>query len=157
MKLLFKQRLFSWLDSYDIYDENENTVFYVKGKLSWGHCLQIYDTFDHHIGTIKEEVLTFLPKFNMYVQDEYIGRIYKEFSFFKPVFHIECNDWTIQGDWLEWDYQIIDANENLVATISKDVFHLTDTYILDIVNPQDALYVLMVVLSIDAEKCSRHD
>lgn len=91
MKLLFKQRLFSWFDSYDIYDENGNTVFYVKGKLSWGHCLQIYDTSNHHIGTIKEEIFTFLPKFNMYVHDEYIGRIYKEFSFFKPIYHIECN------------------------------------------------------------------
>ena len=36
MKLLFKQRIFSWLDSYDIYDENENTVYTIKGQLSWG-------------------------------------------------------------------------------------------------------------------------
>ena len=27
MKLLFKQRLFSWFDSYDIYDEAGETVF----------------------------------------------------------------------------------------------------------------------------------
>ena len=39
MKLLFKQRLFSWLDSYDIYDENEQTVYVVKGQLAIGHCL----------------------------------------------------------------------------------------------------------------------
>ena len=37
MKLLFKQRLFSWFDSYDIYDEAGNTVYVVKGQLSWGH------------------------------------------------------------------------------------------------------------------------
>ena len=29
MKLLFRQRAFSWFDSYDIYDENENTVYVV--------------------------------------------------------------------------------------------------------------------------------
>ncbi len=45
MKLLFKQRLFSWFDSYDIYDEAGETVFTVKGRLSWGHCLEIYDRF----------------------------------------------------------------------------------------------------------------
>ena len=33
MKLLFRQRAFSWFDSYDIYDENENTVYVVKGCL----------------------------------------------------------------------------------------------------------------------------
>ena len=29
-----------------------------------------------------------------------------------------------------------------------------DTYVIDVVNPQDALTALMVVLAIDAEKCS---
>ena len=43
MKMLFKQRMFSWFDSYDIYDEYGNTLFVVKGQLSWGHCLRIFD------------------------------------------------------------------------------------------------------------------
>mgnify|MGYP000323241797 CR=1 FL=1 len=50
MKLLFKQRMFSWFDSYDIYDENENTVYVVKGQLSWGHCLKIFDTEENELG-----------------------------------------------------------------------------------------------------------
>ena len=36
MKLLFKQRYFSWFDSYDIYDEAGSAVYVVKGQLSWG-------------------------------------------------------------------------------------------------------------------------
>ena len=52
MKLLFKQRAFTWFDSYDIYDENENTVYVVKGQLSWGHCLKIFDASEEHeLGT----------------------------------------------------------------------------------------------------------
>ena len=55
MKLLFRQRAFSWFDSYDIYDENENTVYVVKGQLSWGHCLKIYDPEEQQeLGTVKE-------------------------------------------------------------------------------------------------------
>ncbi len=30
MKLLFRQRIFSWLDSYDIFDENGETVIQSK-------------------------------------------------------------------------------------------------------------------------------
>ena len=30
MRLLFRQRLFSWFDSYDIYDEAGNTVYTVE-------------------------------------------------------------------------------------------------------------------------------
>mgnify|MGYP003238671317 FL=1 len=29
MRLLFRQRFFSWFDSYDIYNENEETVYTV--------------------------------------------------------------------------------------------------------------------------------
>ncbi|MFR7591913.1 MAG: LURP-one-related/scramblase family protein [Longibaculum sp.] len=157
MKLLFKQRLFSWFDSYDIYNEDEQPLYTVKGQLSWGHCLNIYDQTNQHVGTVKEEVFTFLPKFNMYIHDQYIGRIYKEFSFFKPVFHLDCNDWKVSGDWLEWDYQIITSQGLVIATISKEVLHFTDTYVLDIVDKNHALYVLMIVLAIDAEKCSRNN
>lgn len=45
MKLLFKQRIFSWLDSYDIYDEKGETVYTVKGQLSFGHKLFIYNKY----------------------------------------------------------------------------------------------------------------
>ena len=80
MKLLFKQRFFSWLDSYDIYNEAGQTVYTVKGQLSWGHCLKIYDAQGREIGTVKERILTFLPKFEMYLGDRYVGCISKECS-----------------------------------------------------------------------------
>ena len=73
MKLLFRQRIFSWLDSYDIFDENGETVYTVKGQLSFGHKLFIYDRYNEHVGTIKEEILTFLPRFSLYEKDQYIG------------------------------------------------------------------------------------
>jgi len=44
----------------------------------------------------------------------------------------------------------------LVATVTKELFNWSDTYMMDIADPADALYVLMVVLAIDAEKCSRN-
>ena len=54
MKLLFKQRFFSWFDSYDIYNEAGETVYTVEGQFSWGHCLHILDAAGNHIGTVKE-------------------------------------------------------------------------------------------------------
>ena len=67
MKLLFKQRFFSWFDSYDIYNEAGQTVYTVKGQLAWGHSLKIYDAQGREIGTVKERILTFLLKFEMYL------------------------------------------------------------------------------------------
>lgn len=156
MKLLFKQRFFSWLDSYDIYDENGQVAYSVEGKLSWGHCLHISDAYGKHIATVKEVVLTFLPKFELYVHDELIGSISKEFSLFKPNYHLDFKQWSVLGNFLEWDYQIKDDQDQLVASIGKELFHLTDTYTIDVYQSEDALYALMVVLAIDAEKCSRN-
>lgn len=153
MKLLFKQRFFSWFDSYDIYDEAGNTVYTVRGKLSWGHRLEIYDRLDNHIGTVQEKVLTFLPDFQMYIGDQMIGSIRKEFTFFKPKFTLDCNGWTVEGDWLEWDYQVHDGGR-MVMNAAKEIFRLTDTYVLDIARNEDALICLMIVLAIDAAKCS---
>ena len=65
MKLLFKQRMFSWFDSYDIYDEQGNTVYVVKGQLSWGHCLKIFDACGNEVGTVKERIFTFFLKFEV--------------------------------------------------------------------------------------------
>lgn len=154
MKLLFKQRLFSWLDSYDIYDEEGSTVFTVEGKLSFGHCLQIYNPNGDHIGTLKEEVLSFLPKFRMYVGEQYIGEIAKEFSFLKPKFSLECNDWKVEGDFWEWDYFVTDSRNDIIMTASKELMHLTDTYQIHIPKQENMLYALMIVLAIDAARCS---
>ena len=155
MKLIFKQRLFSWLDSYDIYDEAGNTVYTVKGQLSWGHCLKIFDARNREVGTVKEKIFTWRPQFEMYLGERYVGCIRKEFTLFRPQFTVDRSGWQVQGEIFEWDYTVLDAAGRQIATVSKEVLRWTDTYVLDIRDPADALGVLMLVLAIDAEKCSR--
>lgn len=155
MKLIFKQRLFSWFDSYDIYYEDGSQAYTVQGQLAWGHCLKIFNSQGTELGTVKEKVFTWLPQFELYLGDRYAGRITKEFSLLRPRFNIDCNGWSVEGDWLEWDYSIRGRDGREIAVVSKEVLNWTDTYVLDIADPQDALPVLMLVLAIDAEKCSR--
>lgn len=155
MKLLFKQRIFSWLDSYDVYDENKNTIYKVKGELSWGHQLRIYDSLGNEVGLIKEKIITILPKFIMYKSGEKIGEIQKELTLFSPKFNLTCNDWKVKGDIFEWEYEVEDSNKNTIAIISKKLFNLTDTYEINIIDKENALYSLMIVLAIDAAKCTK--
>lgn len=158
MRLLFKQRLFSWFDGYDIYDEWGNVAFSVKGKLAWGHKMVVYDASGYEVGTVVQKVLTFLPRFEIYAGDgRFVGSISKEFSFLTPRYNIDYNGWYIEGSFMEWNYNIVDAEGYDVARIRKELFHMTDTYIIDVVDPQDAVSALMFVLAIDAEKCSRNN
>lgn len=155
MRLMFKQRLFSWFDSYDIYDENGEVVYTVEGQISWGHCLKIFDAFGREIGMVKERVLSLLPKFEMYLDGAYIGCISKEFTFLRPKYNIDCNGWHIEGDFFEWDYRILGTYGQNIATVDKQIFNFTDTYVIDVYEPQNVICALMLVLAIDAEKCSR--
>lgn len=150
MKLIFKQRFLSWFDSYDIYDENDNIYFTVKGQLSWGHLFKIYNSNNEEIGWLKQKLFTFLPKYEIYKDNVKLGEIRKEFTFFKPKFHITFGNYTVDGNFLEWDYEVYKEGKH-IASISKEFFHLTDTYIIN-VDDNEALIVLMIVLSIDSIK-----
>lgn len=93
-----------------------------------------------------------MPRFSIYIDDHYIGSFQKKISLF-PKYVLEFNDWVIDGDFMNWNYSINDSDHE-IATISKELFHFTDVYVIDVHNSQDALYALLVVLAIDAEKCS---
>ena len=133
-----------------------DAVYEVKGVLSWGHCLKIFGPDGAELGTVKEEVFSFLPRFALYVGGECVGQIKKEFTFFKPVLTLDCSGWSIEGDLWEWNYLVSDADGRTVMTVQKELLNWTDTYVLDIADSADALYCLMVVLAIDAAKCSQN-
>ena len=154
MRLVFEQRAFSWFDSYDIYDEWGNPAFHVAGQLAWGHKLHIYDAGGNHVGTVREVVFSFPRRFELYRGDAYMGCIRKELSLFRPRFYMDFNGWQVAGDFMGWDYTIVDGAGQLTAHISKELLHFTDTYTIDVCRPEDALNALMVVLAIDADKCS---
>ncbi len=157
MRLLFKQRFFSWFDSYDIYDESGNTIFTVEGKLAWGHKLEIHDAQGNYVGMVKEEIFTLLPRFAIYMGNEHIGQIKKELTFFKPSFSLDCNGWKVTGDFWEWDYKVVDSAGDLIMQASKQLFNWTDTYTIDVFRPENTVLSLMIVLAIDAAKCSSND
>ena len=71
-------------------------------------------------------------------------------------FILDYKDWQIEGNFCEWDYQIVDYSGNIIGLINKEIFHMSDTYSLTIEHDEDAFYVLMIVLAIDAQKCSRN-
>ena len=154
MKLLFKQRFFSWLDSYDVYNEDGSVAFRVEGRLAWGHKLEIQDAQGHRLGMVREEIFTWLPRFALYVGDNCIGSIKREFTLFRPRYTMDVHGWQVEGDWLGWDYRVVDDRGNHVMQLSKELFHWTDTYVLDIAHERDAFLCLMIVLAIDAANCS---
>ena len=157
MKLLIKQRVFSWTDSYDVYDENENPKYFVKAEFfSLGHQLHVYDRNNHELGVIRQRLLTFLPAFEIEIGGRVRGEIRKQFSFFKPRYEIDYNGWRVEGDFLGWDYDVYNGCSSIIH-ISKELFHWGDTYTINFSDPQDELEGLMLVIAIDAANCTQNN
>lgn len=154
MRLLIKQRVFSWTDSFDIYDENGNVRYYVKTEFfSLGHQMHVYDAGNREIGTVRQKLLTFVPTFDIEMGGTYRGRIQKKITFLRPKYDVDFNGWSVEGDFLEWEYDVY-AGGGPIIHISKEIFHWGDTYVINIANPSDELMGVMLVLAIDAANCT---
>lgn len=155
MKLLIKQRVFSWTDTYDVYDENGTPQYFVKGEfLSIGHKIHIYrhDTGEE-VGMVREKLMTVMPRFELTAGGRALGNIQKRFALFKPKYEIDYNDWRVEGDFLEWDYDVYQECCPIMH-IRKEPFHWGDTYVIDYACRDDELTGLLTVIAIDAANCS---
>ncbi len=156
MQLLIKQRVFSWTDTYDIYDEEGNAKYFVRAEFlsMLGHRLHVYDRDDHEVGVIRERLMTFLPVFDIEIDGLYMGSIQKKFSFLHPKYEVDFCGWHVEGDFLGWEYDVYEACSPVVH-ISKELMNWGDTYVLDFADPDDELRGLLLVIAIDAANCSK--
>ncbi len=157
MKLLIRQRVFSWTDSYDIYDQFGSPRYEVRAEFfSLGHQIHVYEKdTGREIGSIHEKLLTFLPQFEVRIGGRVFGTVRKEFTFFRPKYQVDFLGWQVDGDFLGWDYRVT-QNGRHVLSISKEPLHWSDTYVLDIPDPRDEINGLLLVLAIDAANCGNN-
>jgi uncharacterized protein YxjI len=155
MKLLLRQKIFSWLDSYDIYDSTGQVYFTVKSQFDFRHHFEVYHN-NQYVGSLREEIFRFLPHFELYHGNQMVGEIVKQFSLILPRFSLNYQGWNVEGDWMGWNYEILDSMGQRIAGISKELFHFTDVYCMEIDEEKNAVDVVMIVLAIDAVKCDQN-
>ena len=149
MDLYIKERVFSWGDKFDVCDQNGTPKYYVEGEVfSWGKKLHVYDQFDREVAFIKQEVFTWMPTFQVYVNQNQVATIRREFSFFRPRYWVDGLGWDVEGHFLEHDYQIT-QNGRPIVSIEKEWLTWGDTYRLRIADDADEIVALAVVLTID--------
>ena len=149
MKLYLKQKVFSWVDRFTVWDEAGNDRYYVEGEFfSWGKKLHVSNLTGREVAFIEQKVFSFLPKFFVYVNGSRIAEIVKEFSFLFPRYSIMGPGWEMEGSFMAHDYQITQSSRPIV-TIHKEWMSWGDCYELDIADSADETMALAVVLAID--------
>lgn len=157
-QLLIKQKVFSWTDTYDVYDSSGNPKYFVKADFfSIGHRIRVYDKMSgREVGLIQEKVLRIFKEFEITINGFSQGIIKKQFSLFHPRYNMNYKGWRLEGDFLQWNYDVYEQSR-LVVHISKQLFKWGDTYVLDIANEADEIPALMVAIAMDAARCSEDD
>jgi uncharacterized protein YxjI len=150
MALCIKERIFSWTEKYDVYDDKQNVLYSVKGEFwSLGHKIHIYDPSGKEVAFIREKVWSFLKKFEIYIGGEKKGLLREKFSWFRPHYVVDFMDLDIEGDIFEWNYQMLRKAEP-VALIQRKIFSWASVYYLSYPDPKDELPVLALSIAIDA-------
>ncbi len=157
MQLCIKQRVFSWGDTYDIYDEKGIARYYVRAEVfALGHQIHVYEKqTGNEVGSIHQRLFAFMPCFEIVMNGQVVGMVKKEFTFFAPRYQVDFQDWKAEGDFLGWDYRVTKGGME-VMTISKQLFTWGDTYTMEYLNPAHEMPGLLLVLAIDAANCN-HD
>lgn len=151
MRYLIREKVFTFADRFVIEDEAGYPRYEVVGKiLSLGNKLSIYDLDGEELIYIEEKLFKFLPEYSIYKGSRLIGKIKKEFTFFKPSFNIESSygKLTLEGDVLHHNFNILKDGAP-IAWISKKWISFSDTYTVDISDLVDHAFILSIVIILD--------
>ena len=158
MELHIKQRVFSWTDSYDVYDEAGMPKYDVRADFfSFGHQIHVYDKrTGEELGSVHQKLLTLLPTFELVMDGRPVGVIRKRFTLFSNNYKVDYRNWNVEGDFLGWDYRVMQGSTE-VMSISRQLLAWGDTYTLRFQNPANEFPGLLLVIAIDAANCSHDD
>lgn len=149
MRLYIKQKVFSFRDKFNIYDENGNVRYTATGEiLTLGKKLHITDSTGGEVMFIRQRLLTLLPKYEIILGGCDAVEISKKFTVFRHEYAIEQWGISIRGDFFAHEYEVI-RNGNEIAHLSKAWLTWGDTYAIDIADPRDELMALAAILVVD--------
>lgn len=157
MKLYIKQKVFSWTDTYEIFDEEGEVQYSVDSEFfSLGHRLHVKDNEGNEVALIKEKIISMLPCFEIQIGGKTVEKIQKKFSFLNPKYEVDFCGWRVEGNIMGWEYDVYEGCSPAVH-ISKKKLSWADTYSLEFYNPEDELNGLLLVVAIDASNCTKKE
>lgn len=149
MKLYIKEKVFSWSDRFTIKDEYGEDRYTAQGELiSIGKKLHVYDRFGEEVITIRQKVVSLLPRYDITIRGREFGRLVKKITLLRHKYVLEGVGWEIEGNIYGLNFTATQQGRQ-VFSIAKEWISWGDSYAIDIPDPALELQALAVVLAID--------
>ena len=143
----------------DITDEADNVKYYtessfiaIKGKT------EIYDADGNAVAHLEKKPVSIHEKHYVTMADGTVFTLSNEiFHVIKDVTNIEGLGWQIRGNIIGLSFNLVDENEQPVATIGKKMISIHDKYCIDIYQPDKEAVVVAIVVQLEKMLEARRD
>ena len=143
----------SLVDRFNIYDENQELKYSVKGELlSKKRHLMVYDACGMNVGLLKEKLFTFRGllsfetspvDFSLEIYGKKLGDIKSIGGIVNRKFKIGFNDWNIKGNVFSGKYSVVNKKEEIARIIKR-----SGSYVLTFFEKHNELVLLMIVIAL---------
>ena len=140
---LVKQKFRLGGERFDIKDDRGNIDYQVEGSFfQIPKSFTIYDAQGQTVSQISKIFLTFLPRFEIKLSDGTSFYIRKKLTFFRDRYEFDNLGLRVEGNIWDLNFRLLDDRDQVVAEITKELFHLTST---DQVSVYDEVYADLVI------------
>ena len=147
MKLLFEDKIISWLDSFDIFDEIGRKLFRVEARKSGaGKRLKVYASYLHNksVATLKES-FDEAPAVEIKHGTRFVSVV--RYLKTRRFFDLGFINWYAAGNFESGDFSIYDANNRTVAEVEAKSTNQGYSRVIDTL-PEYTLHSLTFTLAV---------
>lgn len=143
-------KVFTLHHHIDITDGNENVVYQSNSKFFSLHDkTDITDASGAQVAHIERKILTIRQRHYVTMADGTRFELANELlHLIKAVTNIEGLGWQLRGNILALNFELWDADGNIVAVISQKLISLHDKYCIDIYQPEQEAIVVAILVTL---------
>ena len=147
---LVKQKFRLGGERFDIKDDRGNVDYQVEGSFfRIPKTFSIYDAQGQVVNQITKSIMTLLPRFEIKLRNGHHFYIRKKLTFFRDKYEFDQLGLRVEGNIWDLNFRLLDEQDQTVAEITKEIFHLTSTYQVTVYDEAYADLVISLCVAID--------
>lgn len=150
MNLHIKSKLVSIHHKMDILDDDDQPVYHVSGKpISLHDKTHITDLDGNEIASIHAKAVSIHHKYFVDMADGASFELSEQLFHIKDIIDIPELGWQLRGSILAFEFQIVDAQERVLATAHRHIVSLHGVYDIKILDESQIEKLLAVFVVIN--------
>ena len=133
-----------------ITDDRDQVVYQAKSKFPSLHDkTDVYDAEGNHVSHIERKFFTLHERHFVTMEDGKKFELSNElWHIVRDVTNIEGLGWQLQGNIVGLNFELYDADGNIIAVISQKMISLHDKYCVDIYQPEEEKTVVTILVTL---------